>query len=89
MQYAIIAAGLAATAFAAYEAPPVYAAAPAYNTTEAPYYPTEAPAYYTTEEVTAYTTYCPYPTTVTWADKTYTVTEVSILSTIHRPNNQN
>jgi|ERR1712176_345884 len=30
---------------------------------------------YTTEVVTEYTTYCPEPTTLTWGDKTITVTE--------------
>jgi hypothetical protein len=31
---------------------------------------------YTTEVVTAYTTYCPAPTTLVYSDKTYTITEV-------------
>ena len=33
---------------------------------------------YTTEIVTAYTTYCPSPTTVTYGSSTYTVTEASL-----------
>jgi hypothetical protein len=90
MQYAIVAAGLAATAFAAYappayEAPPVYSAAPVYNTTAAPVYSTKpvVPVYptapvYTTEVVKSYETYCPGPTTLTYNSKTYTVTAVSI-----------
>jgi hypothetical protein len=32
---------------------------------------------YVTEVHTAYTTYCPYATTLTYGEKTYTVTEVS------------
>lgn len=37
---------------------------------------------YTTEVVTAYTTYCPVPTTITYGASTYTVTEVSQTKTI-------
>jgi len=46
---------------------------------------------YTTEVVTAYTTYCPEPTTLTHGDKTYTVTKATTLTisdcpcTISRP----
>jgi hypothetical protein len=35
---------------------------------------------YTTEVVTAYTTYCPAPTTLTYSDKTYTITEATTLT---------
>lgn len=35
---------------------------------------------YTTEVVTAYTTYCPEPTTLTHGDKTYTITEATTLT---------
>ncbi|KAI8672290.1 hypothetical protein LRP88_03194 [Fusarium phalaenopsidis] len=35
---------------------------------------------YTTEVVTAYTTYCPAPTTLTYQDKTYTITEATTLT---------
>lgn len=33
---------------------------------------------YVTEVVTEYTTYCPEPTTLTYNDVTYTITEVSL-----------
>ncbi|KAH7263467.1 hypothetical protein BKA59DRAFT_506483 [Fusarium tricinctum] len=36
--------------------------------------------HYTTEVVTATTTYCPGPTTLTYGDKTYTVTEATTLT---------
>jgi len=35
---------------------------------------------YVTEVVSAYTTYCPVATEITWADKTYTVTKPTTLS---------
>jgi hypothetical protein len=35
---------------------------------------------YTTEVVTAITTYCPEPTTVTYGESTYTVTEATTLT---------
>lgn len=35
---------------------------------------------YVTEVVTAYTTYCPEPTTVVYNDHTYTVTEATTLT---------
>ncbi|SMR53535.1 unnamed protein product [Zymoseptoria tritici ST99CH_1A5] len=98
MQYAIVAAGLAATAFAAYappayEAPPVYSAAPVYNATEsaAPTHASSAPAYvssapvYTTEVVSSYETYCPGPTTLTYASQVYTVTEATTLTITNCP----
>lgn len=36
--------------------------------------------HYTTEVVTAVTTYCPGPTTVTYGESTYTVTEATTLT---------
>ncbi|KAJ2892699.1 hypothetical protein MKZ38_009474 [Zalerion maritima] len=36
--------------------------------------------HYTTETVTAYTTYCPEPTTFCYEDKTYTITEATTLT---------
>ncbi|KAK9369884.1 hypothetical protein V1509DRAFT_617823 [Lipomyces kononenkoae] len=39
----------------------------------------------TTEVVTAYTTYCPYPTTFVEQNKTYTVTEATTLTITNCP----
>ncbi|KAH6697611.1 hypothetical protein F5X68DRAFT_226972 [Plectosphaerella plurivora] len=43
-------------------------------------YPAPGNVTYTTEVVTAYTTYCPEPTTLTHGDKTYTITEATTLT---------
>merc|ERR1712000_223842 len=40
---------------------------------------------YTTEVVAAYTTYCPAPTTLTYQDKTYTITEATTLTVTDCP----
>lgn len=41
---------------------------------------TNETVHYTTQVVTAYTTYCPVPTTITHGSKTYTVTEATTLT---------
>jgi len=45
---------------------------------------TETPVY-TTEVVTAYTTYCPGPTQITYGTQTYTVTEATTLTITNCP----
>jgi hypothetical protein len=45
-----------------------------------PSYTTDDDVVYTTEVVTAITTYCPEPTTVTYGESTYTVTEATTLT---------
>lgn len=42
-------------------------------------------AYTTTEVVTAYTTYCPFPTTIVENNKTYTVTKATTLTISNCP----
>ncbi|KAF4946069.1 hypothetical protein FGADI_11469 [Fusarium gaditjirri] len=41
--------------------------------------PAPGKSFYRTEDVTTFTTYCPYPTTFTYNDQTYTVTEATTL----------
>ncbi|KAH6874077.1 hypothetical protein B0T10DRAFT_499423 [Thelonectria olida] len=47
--------------------------------------PATKPPTYTTEVVTAYTTYCPGPTTLSFNNKTYTVTEPTTLTVTNCP----
>lgn len=57
-----------------YPTAPVYSHAPVYNTSSS-----EAPKYETVV-VPTYTTYCPYPTTVVYGPKTYTVVSATTLT---------
>lgn len=43
-------------------------------------YKNESTPVYTTEVVTSYETYCPGPTTITYGEQTYTVTEATTLT---------
>ena len=51
-------------------------------------YPIGGNATYTTEIVTSYETYCPGPTTLTYGQSTYTVSEVSLCVPSSRADSQ-